>query len=427
MQAPCRNEKRRALLDVSIFFVDNDCQNFMKTRSGLTIKTVPSGRRSNSKSNLKTDVQAAQPSLPENGTKAQTPQRTSDDLSFVTRYHLLRKGIKLDYFGFRTEHHKDTTKGDEACNADRNGDNFNPGGDISLQLLKFGLHSKHESEGKPGGSSSDVFFSVSNFASENPVAEKSVRERSTTGLSCASIDLDSPFTPTQKKMTFPTASLKVSSQIIHSRTRVLLATSSGWSSNSFRLGDSTFVPAQLSTGENLLFKNIPILVVNQIVQSHSPSKPNLFNKNNPKPDVKRKSTKTNLDASVSNAESKESVKTDTPGNVVEDCGEESSDTCSQGSQDSSISEFDLSVFQMESHDFCKDANGNQIHKCKICARVFTVFAAYKSHVNTHVKANNRCHICGKIFSRSWLLKGHMRTHTGEGYQLCTGVSQVPSF
>ena len=92
--------------------------------------------------------------------------------------------------------------------------------------------------------------------------------------------------------------------------------------------------------------------------------------------------------------------------------DDSSDTCSQGSQDSAISDFDLGIFQMESHVFEQDANGNQIHKCKICDRVFTIFSAFKTHVNSHIKVKNRCPICGKIFSRSWLLKGHIRTHTG---------------
>ena len=81
-------------------------------------------------------------------------------------------------------------------------------------------------------------------------------------------------------------------------------------------------------------------------------------------------------------------------------------------------QLDLDRFQMESHCYTTDANGNNIHGCTICDKVFTVFSAFKAHVNTHVRHKNRCPVCGKIFSRSWLLKGHMRTHTGERPYTC---------
>lgn len=74
---------------------------------------------------------------------------------------------------------------------------------------------------------------------------------------------------------------------------------------------------------------------------------------------------------------------------------------------------DLTCFQLESHEYSYDTGGNKIHRCTVCERVFTVFAAFRTHVNTHVRPKNRCPVCGKIFSRTWLLKGHMRTHTGE--------------
>ena len=79
---------------------------------------------------------------------------------------------------------------------------------------------------------------------------------------------------------------------------------------------------------------------------------------------------------------------------------------------------DMIQFQQESHLFAYDSSGNRIHKCVICGRVFTVLAAFKSHVTTHMKQKNKCPICGKYFSRSWLLKGHMRIHTGERPYRC---------
>ena len=79
---------------------------------------------------------------------------------------------------------------------------------------------------------------------------------------------------------------------------------------------------------------------------------------------------------------------------------------------------DMLQFQQESHSYAYDSSGNRIHKCIICGRVFTVLAAFKSHVTTHMKQKNKCPICGKYFSRSWLLKGHMRIHTGERPYRC---------
>ncbi len=76
-------------------------------------------------------------------------------------------------------------------------------------------------------------------------------------------------------------------------------------------------------------------------------------------------------------------------------------------------EVTIQQLQLESHAYSYDTSGNCIHQCTICEKVFTVYAAYKSHIMSHVRQHNRCSICGKMFSRSWLLKGHMRIHTGE--------------
>ena len=67
----------------------------------------------------------------------------------------------------------------------------------------------------------------------------------------------------------------------------------------------------------------------------------------------------------------------------------------------------------ETEIFMYDSNGNKLYKCTICNKIFTTFAAFKSHNSAHAKNKNKCLYCGKLFSRSWLLKGHMRTHTGE--------------
>ena len=79
---------------------------------------------------------------------------------------------------------------------------------------------------------------------------------------------------------------------------------------------------------------------------------------------------------------------------------------------------DMLQFQHEAYSYAFDSSGNRIHKCVICGRVFTVLAAFKVHVTTHMKQRNKCPICGKYFSRSWLLKGHMRIHTGERPYRC---------
>lgn len=78
------------------------------------------------------------------------------------------------------------------------------------------------------------------------------------------------------------------------------------------------------------------------------------------------------------------------------------------------SRLNLKQVQLDLHEFVTDANGNDLHRCRACGKVFTVLTAFTSHIlTTHFRNKNQCTICHKHFSRSWLLKGHMRTHTGE--------------
>jgi len=85
-------------------------------------------------------------------------------------------------------------------------------------------------------------------------------------------------------------------------------------------------------------------------------------------------------------------------------------------------ELDVVRVEAEAHELTHDASGHEIHRCRLCARIFTVMAAFRSHVLTaHCRPKNQCVVCGKHFSRSWLLKGHMRTHTGERPYRCPHV------
>jgi len=80
---------------------------------------------------------------------------------------------------------------------------------------------------------------------------------------------------------------------------------------------------------------------------------------------------------------------------------------------------DVRRIEVEAHELTHDATGHEIHRCRLCARIFTVMSAFRSHIlTTHCRPKNQCAVCGKHFSRSWLLKGHMRTHTGERPYRC---------
>ena len=106
----------------------------------------------------------------------------------------------------------------------------------------------------------------------------------------------------------------------------------------------------------------------------------------------------------------------------------SSGDCSAASQATNTAVTDVKLVEHEAHEFAYDSSGHQLHRCRMCARVFTVFGAFRSHVlAAHHRPKNQCAICGKHFSRSWLLKGHMRTHTGERPYRCPYVGCERAF
>ena len=89
---------------------------------------------------------------------------------------------------------------------------------------------------------------------------------------------------------------------------------------------------------------------------------------------------------------------------------------------------DAGRIEAEAHELTRDAAGHEMHRCRLCARVFTVMSAFRVHVATaHCRPKNQCSVCGKHFSRSWLLKGHMRTHTGERPYRCPHVGCERAF
>jgi len=88
----------------------------------------------------------------------------------------------------------------------------------------------------------------------------------------------------------------------------------------------------------------------------------------------------------------------------------------------SCRDVDVGRIEAEAHELTRDAAGHEIHRCRLCARIFTIMSAFRSHIlTTHCRPKNQCAVCGKHFSRSWLLKGHMRTHTGERPYRCPHV------
>jgi len=94
----------------------------------------------------------------------------------------------------------------------------------------------------------------------------------------------------------------------------------------------------------------------------------------------------------------------------------------RGSTSASYGDRDIGRIEAEAHELTHDTSGHEIHRCRMCARIFTVMSAFLTHVHTtHCRPKNQCAVCGKHFSRSWLLKGHMRTHTGERPYRCPHV------
>ena len=417
----------------------------MKTRSGLTIKTVPSVRRLGSRTNVRipnsqqASIEPETPKLSKASHNCQNSKRSMSCLSFVTRYNMLISGTKLDLSDVPNKA-EDAEIFENEMNYFKWEDNIENWTDsFRAQLNELGLYARDECRGVEGefNDRTNVLmpearnnYSVSTVLSRDVIDQQSGGSGVTNNEKNSHGNIEATSTVNQKSppdlnLLTPTPSRPTvdshRSQPIHSKTKVVLTISPSTKPSqphSFGLGENHLVQAQLANGQPLLYNNIPVMVVNRLpsvipdVQpmSVSPWKPSTSQQNSvASPSVlssdytkspkfsPRRNLRCDIDKEI---------------NINDTDEDDSSDTCSQGSQDSNISDFDLSIFQMETHAFAQDANGNQIHKCKICDRVFTVFSAFKTHVNSHVKVKNRCIICGKIFSRSWLLKGHMRTHTG---------------
>ena len=424
----------------------HDNEYVMKTRSGLTIKTVPSVRRSSSKTNFRTSTSQQSNIAPDDpkfsrvSQNSQTSHKSMSYLSFVTRYNLLIKGTKLEVSDCHKVEDFNSLENENGCAQQENSDmNFRmPLNELEssrqddcqvLEEITSELsHPKQHSDEKTDPRNSDVspgplWIQAHNITkscnkTEVGCSMKISPEEPDTVQTDAKMLIRKCFNPVLPEIKF---SIKRQEERISFDNQPVQSTSKvkPHLSESFKLGEQHLVQAQTLNGRPLLYNNIPVMVVNRIPPPGGFKPLELpFSKSPQK--LTRKQVDTGFhnrlqesgcssNTTFSPKRKPDSNKETNVGDTDED---DSSDTCSQGSQDSNISDFDLGIFQMESHAFAQDANGNQIHKCKICDRVFTVFSAFKTHVNSHVKVKNRCHICGKIFSRSWLLKGHMRTHTG---------------
>ena len=357
-------------------------------------------------------------------------------LSFVTRYNMLINGTKLDLSDFPNKDEDPEALENELNNVKWDHDIIeNITKDFQAQLNELGLYTNDEYSGLQGSDKNNVSGTeTKKLYSTFTALSRDIADDRPNGPNVDSICIKKANTSTDatsivgqkviRGLSLPICTSRDTTpeiQPIHSKTKVLLTISPSTKSGqpqSVNFGASNLIQAQMANGQPLFYNNIPVMVVNRIPpipeEQPGPSMPDSPWKTGTSQHLglgaksslghakslnfsPKRHLRSNVDKDINNADTYE---------------DDSSDTCSQGSQDSNISDFDLSIFQMETHSFAQDANGNQIHKCKICDRVFTVFSAFKTHVNSHVKVKNRCAICGKIFSRSWLLKGHMRTHTG---------------
>ena len=421
----------------------------MKTRSGLTIKTVPSVRRSSSRSNFRTptsqqsNIATDDPKLSRVSQNNQTNQKSMSYLSFVTRYNLLLKGTKLEVSDCQKVEDFNNLENENVCVQEISDINFRvPLNEVHLHrqddcqtLEKIEgeiVHFKQNVEEKTDLRSSDTSHGLLWLQAQDITKscnKSEVKDDCSVKISPCEADMVQTDAKMLVKKLLNPVLPEIKFSIKRQEARALFDNQPVQStskvkphlSHPFKLGQQHLVQAQMVNGRPLLYNNIPVMVVNRIPPPSGIQPVGLPSSKSPQKLTRKQidtGFHTNLEQSACSSNTTFSPKltrtadSNKETNVGDTDEDDSSDTCSQGSQDSAISDFDLGIFQMESHAFAHDANGNQIHKCKICDRVFTVFSAFKTHVNSHVKVKNRCYVCGKIFSRSWLLKGHMRTHTG---------------
>ena len=257
-----------------------DNEYVMKTRSGLTIKTVPSTRRSNSR----TTVQQSNAVM--NDPKLSRALQTNDTksvscLSFVTRYNLMTHGTKLEISNGHKTDYFDSLQNDS--------DIVQEGTDsVSLRAQLIGFqwdseeirHNTWQNVVKSEGSRKHTCIiptdTISNNGSEIKDDRKGKNSPSKMHLPTAKLSNSAVMVENialRGKQEIGTSNIQPGYSDPENKFNVAF-THTSYPQQPFKLGDQHVVQAQMLDGRCLMYNNIPVMVVNRIPKNQLPEKKN---------------------------------------------------------------------------------------------------------------------------------------------------------